>query len=284
MSRDESTTIQNHLLHHIPRPNWSEDRQWDWPFSKFGFPGPDILFTDLHTQFNSVPCAIQDPYGWYFDVCDIANEAQDRAQFYTLLKKRQEERFAELRDAWETTKSRLAGQPSRWEVPRDRDDLWLRFIRISRNFSYDAILGYFGSYAENELSPVQIEAKKQREARRAEHKRNNPNATREPSPGLIPLPESLREDFLGVEPPSQENTIPAAEPSMQESTSLAVELPRQRSTSPKQAAEAKLSRRTTGSPNKVVKRRTRRNKAAGGNPEPVRRSARLQQRAEREKR
>ncbi|RWA08484.1 hypothetical protein EKO27_g6634 [Xylaria grammica] len=283
MSCDEPVTIQNHLLHHTPQPDWGKDQQWNWPSSKFGF-NPDILFTDLHARFNSVPCAIQDPYGWHIDVCDVANEAQTPAEFYTLLQKRQEERFAELQQAWDDTSTQLVSQISRWDVPRRRSDLWLQFVRISRNFSYDSILGYFGSYTGTDPTPHQMQAKKQLQARRAEYRRNNPNAAPGTSPNLIPLPASLGGPIPEVEPLRRETTSPTDEPSIQNNTSLAVEPPRQRSTSPKQAAEAKPSRRATRSPNKVVKRRTRRNKAAGGNPEPVRRSARLQQRAEREKR
>ncbi|KAI0416261.1 hypothetical protein F5X98DRAFT_388060 [Xylaria grammica] len=286
MSCDDPVTIQNHLLRHTPQPDWSEEsdkQQWNWPFSKFGF-NPDILFTDLHARFNSVPCAIQDPFGWHLDVCDVAIEAQTEVEFYTLLQKRQEERFAELREAWEDTRSQLIGEPSRWDVPRRRNDLWFLFARISRNFSFDSILGYFGSYTGTEPTPAQMQAKKQREARRAEYWRNNPNAAPGTSPRLVPLPVSLGGPIPEVESLRRETTSPPVEPSMQNNTSLAVEPPRQRSTSPKQAAEAKPSRRATRSPNKVVKRRARRNKAAGGNPEPVRRSARLQQRAEREKR
>ncbi|TGJ76437.1 hypothetical protein E0Z10_g10872 [Xylaria hypoxylon] len=273
MSGREPTTVKNHLEHHTPPLHRDLEQEWDWPFWKFGYGSHHILFTELHAQFNSVPCAIQDPYGWHLDVCDIANEAKTRPEFLSLLQKRQDERFAELRKAWEKTRSLLIGDPGRWEIPQRRNDLWLRFARISRNFSYDAFLGYFGAYVEDGTMPAravskptapeserrnEAEGEEQPNAHQTEPKQNNSNFGRDNQrPRLIPLPESLRRKFEAVEPSVQATT------------------------SSNKGETPKPSSGAATSPRKVVKRRTRRNKATGGNPECLRRSARLQQRSER---
>ncbi|KAI0530428.1 hypothetical protein GGR58DRAFT_493462 [Xylaria digitata] len=269
-------TIQNHLWHHTPQPNWDEERGWDWPFRKFGYESPDILFTDLHAQFNSISCAIQDPYGWHIDVCDIANEAKTRSEFLFLLQKRQEERFNELHKAWRQTRSSLVGNPDLLYSNQKIHDLWLRFVRISRNYSYDAFIGFFGAFAECETEPDQLEfnpsgpdSERENELGRQEQPDTLPTDPEQNTEDfdwenrrsrLVPLPESLKRKFPALEEPS-----------------------RQSQTSPRTVAVAETSRKATTNPNKVVKRRTRRSKAARGNPEGLRRSARLQQRAERGK-
>ncbi|KAI8945743.1 hypothetical protein F4801DRAFT_597518 [Xylaria longipes] len=150
----ETPTIQNHQSLHTPRPEWVDDREWTWPFWKFGFKNGGVLFTQLHTEYNSIRCAIQDPYGWHLDVCDIANVADTREEFFALLRQRQDERFTELRKAWERTRSLLVGEPSRWDTPQAKTDLWVNFVRISRNFSYDSFVKYFGAYIKDKPEPT----------------------------------------------------------------------------------------------------------------------------------
>lgn len=149
----QSRTIDNHLEAHTPRPDYDLDQEWHWPFWKFGYDDPNVLFTTLHAEFNSIKCAIQDPYGWHHDVCDVANIAKDKDEFLTLLRKRQKERFNEIQIAWEKTKALLTGQPSHWEATPDKAVLWGFFIRLARNFSYDSLVGYFGSYVANDQPP-----------------------------------------------------------------------------------------------------------------------------------
>jgi len=79
-------TIGNHMKLHTPEPDYMLDRDWRWPIWKFGYDGPKILFTTLYAEFNSLKCAIQDPYGWHSDVCDVANIAKNKEEFLTLLK------------------------------------------------------------------------------------------------------------------------------------------------------------------------------------------------------
>lgn len=90
-------TIENHLEMHTPYPDWDNlDNEWKWPFGKFAYKDPNVLFTTLHAEFNSMKCAIQDPYGWHHDVCDVANTAKSKEEFLALLRQRQKERFDEI--------------------------------------------------------------------------------------------------------------------------------------------------------------------------------------------
>ena len=148
-----SPTIDSHLESHTPQPDYELEREWHWRFWKFGYNDPNVLFTTLHSEFNSMKCAIQDPYGWHHDVCDVASTAKNKEEFLTLLEQRQKEWFDEIRSAWEKTKALLTGQPSRWKMRLDKDVLWESFIRLARNFSYDSLVRYFGPYIADNRTP-----------------------------------------------------------------------------------------------------------------------------------
>ncbi|KAI0198213.1 hypothetical protein F4808DRAFT_472986 [Astrocystis sublimbata] len=143
-------TIQNHQSLHTPQPECVTKYQWWWPFYKFGFASPAVLFTELHAEYNSISIAIQDPQGWHLDVNEIANIAETREQFLTLLRERQDERFAELRATWEKTRTQLVADPTQWNEAPERSKQWFNFVRCSRNFSYDAFLSYFGAWVKDE--------------------------------------------------------------------------------------------------------------------------------------
>lgn len=97
-------------------------------------------------------CAIQGPYGGHHDLCDIAEIANDRGESLALSKNRQRGRFDEIQVAWETTKALLTDEPSRWQMDAtpDKAALWGLFIRLARNFSYDSLVAYFGSYVADD--------------------------------------------------------------------------------------------------------------------------------------
>ncbi|GAP88284.1 hypothetical protein SAMD00023353_3000820 [Rosellinia necatrix] len=150
---DRKPTIQNHLSRHTPLVNWAVDDTWKWPNWKIGYDA-DTLFNELHAEFNSIQCAIQDPHSWHLDVCEIAVRADNRDEFRQLLRKRQEERYEEIQRAWDRTRAVLTGDSMRWDVPQKRHTLWLRLAQISRHFSYNSILRYFSSYVNDESDPT----------------------------------------------------------------------------------------------------------------------------------
>ncbi|KAI3195600.1 hypothetical protein CBS147311_7905 [Penicillium roqueforti] len=134
-------TLDSHRGAHTPfPPNYALDEKWKWKHWKFGYEDPNVLFTTLHAEYNTLHCALQDPYAWHKDVTDVTRIAENRDQFLTLLKKRQKERFDELQEAWETTKEVLTAEPS-------RVDQWAAFLNIARHMSYDSLVAYFGFYA-----------------------------------------------------------------------------------------------------------------------------------------
>lgn len=182
----QSRTIDNHLEAHTPQPDFDLDQEWYWPFWKFGYDDPNVLFTTLHAEFNSVKCAIQDPYGWHHDVCDVANVAKDKDEFLTLLKMRQKERFDEIQIAWEKTKALLTGEPSHWKATPDEAVLWGLFIRLARNFSYDSLVGFFGSYATNDQPPDPLLPSRPSETRPVERQqpKTNPGRKKTKSSGV----------------------------------------------------------------------------------------------------
>lgn len=145
-------TIETHREVHTPLVHPIFDDEWRWPHWKVGYNDPDVLFGALHEEFNTLKCAIQDPYAWHHDVCDIANTARNQEEFLTLLKQRQKERFDEIQGVWRETKALLTAQPSRWKRPPEMPVLWGYFIRLARNFSYDSLVSYFSSYIVDDVS------------------------------------------------------------------------------------------------------------------------------------
>ncbi|KAI0812809.1 hypothetical protein GGR55DRAFT_637961 [Xylaria sp. FL0064] len=257
-------TVESHLELHTPVID-AESEKWAWPYWKFDFESPAVLFNSLHAEYNSIRCAIQDPCCWHSDVCELAHVAENREQFLALLRKRQDERFKELESAWHKIAVNLIADNDLFVMPRERTDMWTRFIRITQHFSYDAVVGYFGAYVQDEdnassrKTPVEpefsdeLKLRLQQAGARVEEQPDGPH--HEPEITIHSKPEMVDQ--------STQTTPP-------KSIQKATETKQQPHPIPK-------------SPHRVVKRQTRRSKPAASNPEGLRRSARLQQRAERGK-
>ncbi|KAI1290489.1 hypothetical protein F5Y03DRAFT_378377 [Xylaria venustula] len=289
----KNPTAEGHMEYHTPAVD-IDSEDWQWPYWKFGYLHPDVLFKELHAEYNSIPCAIQDHHGWWIDVCEIANIADNRPQFLALLKERQAERFKELEKAWDTISSLLVGQPSRWRMKRDMTDLWVRFIRVSRHWSYDAIVGYFGAYVK-EINrskiapepPVEPEYSEESERRQQTLREIEQASTAEAGPSNIetrPFLASSTPDITMQQGESQLQTerravVEGKKPERRCAKPLMVDAATQTETPGTKRAVAKPkrpARKANESPNRVVKPRTRRSKPGTSNPEGLRRSARLQ--------
>ncbi|TRX92176.1 hypothetical protein FHL15_007043 [Xylaria flabelliformis] len=254
MDWEETPTIQNHQSLHTPMPEWVNGREWAWPYWKFGFKSGGVLFTELHAEFNSIKCAIQDPYGWHLDVCDVANIADTREEFCNLLRQRQNERFTELRKTWDTTRTRLIADPKRWDIPPAARDLWVNFVRISRNFSYDSFVGYFGAYIKDTSEPTAVLADNQVSTREDQRQQQQQKEAEDGGENKTDTQEEEREQSR----PTLERPESGPERTGERSA-------------------ARLSGQAVMKPNKVVKRQRRTGKGDAHNHGGLRRSARLKQ-------
>ncbi|KAI0867530.1 hypothetical protein GGS24DRAFT_285030 [Hypoxylon argillaceum] len=264
MAEDPTATIDTHLSFHTPAPELVENcGEWKWPFAKFGYEHGGVLFTELHEEFNSVRCAIQDPYAWHLDVKEIAHLAENREMFLTMLRERQNERFSELRLSWENVKAQLVGTPSLWRKQIEDYRGWFNFVRISRNFSYDSFVGFFGEWIKD-----------------------TPDGIR-----TLPDAPNLDTQSPQEQPPNPRNTEAGrgsqtlqAEEEGTRPTTTAIRTEKIKKTRAK-IRKGKTPAKTVGhgvvSPNKVVKRKPRGHNAEGAKPEGLRRSARLREQAER---
>jgi len=145
-------TIQNHLKHHTPGPDDVEaSGLLNWPFDKFGFEDPDVIFGSLHHQYNSVPFAIQDPHAWAADLHEAAHTASTKEEFLSLLETQRDQRFLEIQQAWRSTKANLAGKPMLWKTHPDPGALWMPFLDLARDFSMDSLVSFFASYLAGDL-------------------------------------------------------------------------------------------------------------------------------------
>ncbi|KAI0868760.1 hypothetical protein GGS24DRAFT_198004 [Hypoxylon argillaceum] len=261
----EDPNIHTHLRFHAPAPELVDDKEWTWPFRKFGYRHGGVLFTELHEEFNSFKCAIQDPYGWHLDVSEIAHMSNNREMFFSLLKKRQDERFAEIQSAWDRTASLLVGDPGQLEKALDCTEAWVNLIRVSRNFSFDSFLKFFSQYIEEEDRPkVPLP--------------NPPNPERRTPQRPSPSQNSHEiRTIRTLESGQNSRTLE------RESQSTSQRAARTITAGTKGARTTKTPTQATGSSYRIT-RQTRRSKTGGGTRDGPRRSARLRERAERAER
>lgn len=286
----EKRTIANTLQYHTPRPDWEHDQSWDWPFQKFGYDDPDVLFTDLHIKYNSIRCAIQDPQAWHLDVCEIAHLADNKKEFLDRLAKRQQERYEELEKAWNKTCAHLIGQPWRFTVQMDPDDLWERMISVSRNFAFDTFVDYFGAYARGERPQTPEPGSSPSESHQVAQRRAESEGRIIPAVDNAPQPE-LHDAVRPNSPPNEPSITMAPQPTREKSKPDAMPNRRTRSkaASTKKPAHATPTSRTTTRPNGIKKKQQKQQQpqrqqrsAEASNPTSLRRSARLRERAARE--
>ncbi|KAJ8127943.1 hypothetical protein O1611_g5692 [Lasiodiplodia mahajangana] len=259
-----AATIHDHLRSHLPDPG-SVGEKWKWPFWKFGYHHGGILFEELHTKFNSFPCAIQDPHAWHMDVAEIANRAHDRETLFALLEKRRDERYAELEKAWQSMAADLIGSPSWWKTEVADIDMWFGFARIARHFSYDSLLQYFNEYYHGDTD---------------EH----PAASRNGPGPRIQSPKNSQQwlpNQTALEEPDPRDTQPEQDARRLQAETGSTQGERTRK---KGAGPAKTTSRERTSPNRIVKRQTRGRKVGGIKQDGLRRSARLQEQAARKAR
>ncbi|KAK1761685.1 hypothetical protein QBC33DRAFT_462882, partial [Phialemonium atrogriseum] len=76
----------SHLEAHTHPLDSVLDEEWKWPFSKFGYKTANVLFTNLHLEFNCIKITIQDPCTWYNNVCGVARSAENKEEFLVQLK------------------------------------------------------------------------------------------------------------------------------------------------------------------------------------------------------
>ncbi|TGJ79851.1 hypothetical protein E0Z10_g8916 [Xylaria hypoxylon] len=161
-------TPENHGALHTPWVDWDQFTEWDWPYAKLGYDDPNALWSSLHTEFNCMPFAIQDPYGWHSDVSELALASDNKEEFRAALRKRRDERFKEIRAFWQKTRSQLVANPIIWKAPpRGKDLPWATFCRISRAFSFDTITGHFANYLVDDTNALYQEERDAREAEAA---------------------------------------------------------------------------------------------------------------------
>lgn len=156
------------------RPEGMNFWQWraselNWPSQKFDLI-PDILFDELYNDFNTVTVPIQDMIGFHHDVAGACVEANTLAEFHELLRQRKKQRIEELQEAWSDVAVRISANPNVLDDDKDewnRADRWGSFLHFSREFSFDALIGYFGMFThpqncQDPPTPPPFESRKRR--------------------------------------------------------------------------------------------------------------------------
>ncbi|KAJ3555871.1 hypothetical protein NPX13_g10265 [Xylaria arbuscula] len=145
----EKPTPENHHTIHTPDVNWGSflPSSWHWPYAHLGYTNPSDIWDSLHAKFNCINFALQEPFAWHSDVCELALSSTSKEEFESALLKRREARFNEIRANWEKTCSHLAYNRDIWKAPPSgpvRPSITFRMIQ--RYFSFDSMVGHFGNY------------------------------------------------------------------------------------------------------------------------------------------
>ncbi|KAI1271015.1 hypothetical protein F5Y07DRAFT_44851 [Xylaria sp. FL0933] len=160
----KNPTPENHHVIHTPCVDWSRlssYEQWEWPYRHLGYSDPEAIWSTLYTKYNCIPFAIQDPYMWHADICELARASNNQDEFESALQKRRDERFQEVRSNWEKTRSQLTAHPIIWKgLPRGPDRPWATFVRVGRHFSFDTMVGYFGNFVVDDPQALYREARR----------------------------------------------------------------------------------------------------------------------------
>ncbi|KAJ8122918.1 hypothetical protein ONZ43_g1005 [Nemania bipapillata] len=120
---------------------------------------PSLVFGSLHAEFNCMPIAIQDAEAWFADVRELSTISNTKEEFEAALRKRRDERFAQISAAWRNTKTKLVSNPWLWDSQHlDKNNQQGSFAQLSRNFSYDCILAHFSNYLPEHHRPLEDEA------------------------------------------------------------------------------------------------------------------------------
>ncbi|KAI1290551.1 hypothetical protein F5Y03DRAFT_378192 [Xylaria venustula] len=274
MSWRKNPTPENHHGVHTPYVDWDRDPTWEWPFDKLSYPHPDVLWSSLHAKFNCMPFAIQDPYAWHSDVCELAWTSENKEEFEEALLKRRDERFQEIREYWKKATNQLGANPIIWKAPpRGPDRPWATFCRIGRHFSFDAIVGHFSNYLVEDTNALYREDAEARNANAA----STVAVTAASVPSSTPAEQSEQtqqpaQDFA---PPFPPTPPPPSPPAAAAAASVSGTKARPKRVSRTRKGPANRSRVETPPSKPPSKPRTRKPKPQEG----VRRSARLQERA-----
>lgn len=119
---------------------WAEP----WPYWKFGLKQND-LHDSLHTKYNTIPSAIQDPEAFHHDVYEISTRADTLSEFEQLMEERKALRLKELNSMLEDASFQIVGCPRLIGT-----DQWPLAVQLFRTRSLDSLVRYFASYLPDE--------------------------------------------------------------------------------------------------------------------------------------
>lgn len=119
---------------------WAEP----WPYWKFGLKQND-LHDSLHTRYNTILTAIQDPEAFHHDVYELSTRATTLSEFERLMDERKSLRLKELDTMLEDASFQIVGCPSLIGTEQ-----WPLAVQLFRTKSFDSLVRYFASYLPDE--------------------------------------------------------------------------------------------------------------------------------------
>ncbi|KAK1237395.1 hypothetical protein MKX08_003020 [Trichoderma sp. CBMAI-0020] len=150
----------------LPKPDYSYDLEWYWPFAKFPL-DPNDLFTTLHDRFNTRPFPLQDPTAFHKDVYECAYNSDTIDEFYSQLEQRKAQRIEEMSEGWDDVSTLLVSSPTLLSCqmcydPETRDvkmkpgtkndsmaQRQFAFLQYARCMSFDKLVTFFDGYVRD---------------------------------------------------------------------------------------------------------------------------------------
>ncbi|CAN8101203.1 unnamed protein product [Discula destructiva] len=119
-----------------------EPAEWAklWPYWKFGLKQND-LHDSLHTRYNTISWAIQDPEAFHHDVYELSVRASSLSEFECLMEERKNLRLEELDTMLEDASFQIVGCPKLIGTSQ-----WPLAVQLFRTKSFDSLVRYFASY------------------------------------------------------------------------------------------------------------------------------------------
>ncbi|KAL7935790.1 hypothetical protein V8C35DRAFT_298254 [Trichoderma chlorosporum] len=167
----------------LPHIDLVMDPSWYWFHDKFGLQ-PEDLFTTLHDRFNTKKFPLQDPESFHLDVCECADAAETREEFYSKLSTRMTERTEQMTKAWEDISTWLSAFPNNMfcQLCFDEETLQVKlklnslndnigergvaFDKFSRTMSVDSLVRFFDGFTRDERKRQDDESLRQKESRK----------------------------------------------------------------------------------------------------------------------
>lgn len=115
-----------------------------WPAWKYGLKQAD-LECHLRPKYNTLSIGLQSDEAFFQDLLEVCRNADDLEELHQGLKEKRQQRYDELSAAWDEINVCVFSTPRTFDPDEDCKK-WINFARMSRELTYECILGFSSSF------------------------------------------------------------------------------------------------------------------------------------------